>query len=569
MTANGNSSDGDSTSKRSVGGFSRALSLVLPPDPVVLGEAIRLISDQNIRREDLANTLSQDPVLSLELIKEANSSSSRERALVAISTIQTAVTRLGTESCYKLLQNIGQRPLLQQPEQSRYLEQSRSRGKRVGLISRMIATIVARPLANEVHVAGVLGCFGEMLATLHLGDQYVKAAEDSQSRAGLVYKLAHDFKFDIEKITSTYLSLHGIPDSLLVAHDKEALARHKDRGIVRSVVAAASEIVDFFDAHRWEKLAPGKVLPSKSNIRLLQFSDQSQYRKLYERASEYLFSIRTIEAKQRALVKSYNATTAWESAEQIGAYSALAASPSGTGDGVEIVIEPHESDEESEKTSIAAEFSDANQIQSESLQELTQNDREILFEKFDLHNESRNNRARRTPIQQTSSSLPQLKLSNAQKAVSGMLDELRDTTSSEELIRRLLSILVDQGPFEKTALIVVSRDRRDAIVVASRGPIAGSGKRLSIEDPLSPLALCLSRVQSFGVTENDISPFGSKSFAIAPVDADHDTPVVLYADCGNDGTITFEARRIFRTVVELANQKLKEVSGGIPIELNF
>ncbi|MEZ4753703.1 MAG: hypothetical protein R3A13_05255 [Bdellovibrionota bacterium] len=65
-----------------------------------------------------------------------------------------------------------------------------------------------------------------------------------------------------------------------------------------------------------------------------------------------------------------------------------------------------------------------------------------------------------------------------------------------------------------------------------------------------------------------LQPFGSKAFALSPIDADHDTPVALYADCGVDGSITFEARRIFRTVVEIHNQKLPSLPGGIPVELN-
>jgi hypothetical protein len=143
-----------------------------------------------------------------------------------------------------------------------------------------------------------------------------------------------------------------------------------------------------------------------------------------------------------------------------------------------------------------------------------------------------------------------------------------NSKSSEELLSSLLAKLIDEGPFEKTALIVVSKDRLHALVVAARGPNIGPGQRIALNDPLSPLAQCFSKVQSFGNRENEASPFGSKAFAVAPIDADHDTPVALYADCGTEGSISFEARRIFRNVVDLLNQKLPHIPGGIPVEVS-
>ncbi len=148
--------------------------------------------------------------------------------------------------------------------------------------------------------------------------------------------------------------------------------------------------------------------------------------------------------------------------------------------------------------------------------------------------------------------------------LSGMFDQAK---TSEQLLSQLLQMLVDNGPFEKSALIVVSGDRTKAVVVAARGPNIGNGQTLILDDPLSPLAQCFSKIQSFGNRKNKNSPFGSRAFALAPIDADHDTPVALYADCGNEGAVSFEARRIFRTVVEALNQKLPEIPGGIPVEI--
>ena len=162
---------------------------------------------------------------------------------------------------------------------------------------------------------------------------------------------------------------------------------------------------------------------------------------------------------------------------------------------------------------------------------------------------------------------PQLASSKSTSVVSAMASMIDSATTADQLLKDLLGMLVGPGLFQKSALIVVAKDKKKALVVAARGPNIGNGQTVVIDDPLSPLAECFSKVQSFGNRESKVSPFGSKAFALAPVEAHHETPVALYADCGNDGSVPFEARRIFRTVVEILNQKLPHLPGSIPVEI--
>jgi hypothetical protein len=162
---------------------------------------------------------------------------------------------------------------------------------------------------------------------------------------------------------------------------------------------------------------------------------------------------------------------------------------------------------------------------------------------------------------------PAMASAKSTKAVSNIANAIDNATDSETLLKDLLGMLVGPGLFKKSALIVVSKDKLRALVVAARGPNITNGQTLVIDDPLSPLAECFSKVQSFGNRESKVSPFGSKAFAVAPVDAPHDTPVALYADCGDEGAIPFEARRIFRNVIDILNQKLPYLPGSIPIEV--
>jgi hypothetical protein len=127
----------------------------------------------------------------------------------------------------------------------------------------------------------------------------------------------------------------------------------------------------------------------------------------------------------------------------------------------------------------------------------------------------------------------------------------------------MLDMLIGNGMFQRSALIVVSAEKDRATVVAARGTDLEKGQTIIIDDPVSPFAQAFARVQSFGHKESELSPFGSKSFALAPIAANHPTPVVLYADAGND-PITFEGRRVFREVIVMLSEKLPQLPGGLP-----
>lgn len=136
-----------------------------------------------------------------------------------------------------------------------------------------------------------------MLAVAHFQDEYVKLAEE-HARSGVNYRLNQTMQFDVDKMGLTYLRRMGIPEVLIFAIDRESKSRTPERAVMKPLCLSAAELVDAFDANRWEKLAPGKRLPPKSAIRMLQIND-SQYLKIYERTSEYLFSAKMLEERRK------------------------------------------------------------------------------------------------------------------------------------------------------------------------------------------------------------------------------------------------------------------------------
>ena len=538
------------------------LAVVFPPDPDVWIESRRLVGDKNLRVDDLATCSSQDPVVVMDLLRTANAmyfSSGKS----AISTARTAIVRLGSDVIIDILEKMKTRPVFENEDVRHWFELHRSRCRRSAIVARILSEALARTLCDDCQTAALFLHVGEMLAVAYFREEYVKLAEDL-SRSGIVYRLAQEQKFNTEEMGLMYLRRQGIPEVIIAAIDREARVRTPERAIMKPLCLAAAEMVEAFDMNRWEKIAPGKKLPPKSALRMLQFSE-NQYLKVYERCSEYLFSARQLEERRKQ-----------QPVSKISDYTAEAA------DSIPSDIAAEQSSLQLEIRNLLKDFAatPGEERHIEEQQTTPQSNvpppaetRPITYEpsldkqfELDAARSHAKTEARDTerPIEVPK---PAAISSNGQKLLDDFTNMFAEAKNSEELLTQLLKKLVDEGPFEKSALIVVSKDRSRALVVAARGPNIGNGQMVSIDDPLSPLAQCFSKVQSFGNRESPHSPFGSKSFALAPLDADHQTPVALYADCGNEGAVPFEARRIFRMVVDLVNQKLPQLAGSIPVEI--
>ncbi len=560
---------GEEHSKAGGGPF----AIMFPPEQAIWTESRRLVADKNTRVETLALLASQDPVIAIELLRISNAMYFAG-GKSAITTMKQAIIRLGSDVVLETLENLKDRPIFENEDVAFWFEAHRARGKKLAIVAKVLAEAVARTLSDDCEMAALLMRMGEMLAVAYFREEYIKLAEE-HSRSGVNYRLAQDHKFDVERMGLNYLRRLGIPEALLFAIDRDGRSRTPDRAIMKPLCAAAQEMVEAFESNRWEKLTPGKPLPPKSAIRMLGLSDP-QYLKLYERISEYLFSSRLEEEKKKqdAIITSAQAVT--EEADSPEA-EVEDSSDSEFQSEIQNIIDVSAEDEEqalkqvketksSKKTEPAAVEAKPKQTVIKAIPESIEERNEIFSLKKPKTDEKKVPRVEAksvVPIQQP----PAMRTAGANKVLSSVSTIMDSAATSEELLSSLLQMLVDQGPFEKSAIIVVSKDRKNAIVVAARGPNIGNGQKLELKDPLSPLAKCFSKVQSFGNRSSQESPFGSKAFALAPIDADHETPVALYADCGPSGSISFEARRIFRNVVDILNQKLPSVPGGIPVEI--
>ncbi len=546
------------------------LNILLPVDTRVWNEARRLAGNKNARVEELAAISAQDPAIVLELLRVANAmyfSGGRP----PITTTKFAIQRLGSDVVVDTLEKLQERPPINSEDVLHWFQIHRSRCKRASLVSKILSEVNNRTLSDDCQTAGLMMFVGEMVAVAYLQDRYVSLAEEF-SRGSLNYRLNQDFKFDVERVNVGFLRRNGIPEDILFALDHEAFTKKPDRAIMRPICSAAGEMVDAFDLNRWEKLAPGRKIPSSSPIRLLQFSE-SQYLKVYERVSEFLFAVRMEEERRKREELNASEATALvnepkesrdRSDEEDQLENDIQSLLSSVGTKPKLAPNPEVKNEKVQPASFEQE--PLEEVEEETVIRTVSERLESDVDAFQLKpSKSGVKSTPRTEVAQIVAP-PQMRTKGANQFLDNLVQGFDTYNRSEDLLTDILAKLVDHGPFRRTALIVVSKDRNSALVVASRGPI-GNGQRISITDPLSPLRSCFSKVQSFGNQSSPNSPFGSKSFALSPIDADHETPVALYADCGDEGSISFEARRVFRNVVELLNQKLPQIPGGIPVEL--
>ena len=196
------------------------LGFVLPTDPHIWQECRKLVSDKNSRVENLAICASQDPVISMELLRVSNAMYF-SGGKAPITTLKTAIVRLGADVVLEHLEELGKRAVVEDEDIRHWIEVHRSRCKRTAIVAKIIGEAVARTLSDDCEAAALFGGVGEMLAAGYLGETYVKLAEE-HSRSGVNYRLAQDQKFDVEKMGLNYLKRQGIPEALLFAIDREA-----------------------------------------------------------------------------------------------------------------------------------------------------------------------------------------------------------------------------------------------------------------------------------------------------------------------------------------------------------
>ena len=525
------------------------LSLELPPDRAVLAEARMLVADKNTRTTTLARLIAQDPVTALALIRVANATFfSADRP--AITNIQTAVVRLGSQTIIELLDSLAQRADLPSEEEMQAFESLRTLSRQSSLVARIIAQMTHNEIAELAQVAGLFSYMGHLLACAFLGSAY---AEESKARknTALIYHLAQYFRLDLNAIRVEYLRKNGLPHVFFYAFDRELKCKNNTQSALRFIVESSVEMVEAYKDKRWDKYEPGKPLPAKSALRLLQMNEM-QYEHIFDTIDSYLGSSEGQSDEERI-----------EELEREEEIPEIAVSDEA------VVEEALEKPEEEADDVIARQRTSTLILRRDGFPHRLKNAAEVAelqqktFGTFDPAAQPTNfieNNEEELDEEQKSLS------PDGQKVLDLIANLCKQAGNAQGLLVKIMKLLINEGPFVRAALIVLQSDRLGAEIHTAVGEGFVENESITVRDPLSPLALCLTKIKSFNVKnyQDLLSPFGVSAYAVSPIKVKHDAPVVLYADCGLDKPLPMDARKVFRLVVGLLNQTLPRMSGGLP-----
>jgi hypothetical protein len=474
----------------------------LPIRDGIIERALQALNSWEITPEQVADLFSEDPVLTLIVLREANRKEGRNTC-----TIEDAVKVLNRDRLMDLLQ----RSTNQCGELSKDLQKALRGFQRKSHLTAKTAKMISQLVAGE-YGASALTCatllyVGEILALTSLGNRLAFIAQSQTTQRNLRQETLNQLDFSMSQAESAFLTGIGIPADIHPL-TPSALAEADDKTRLTAAICMASvEIVESFLSG-----IPGSSTPhsQQSNSAVEQLiPDKSQRDELLATVTKALVAINgnSPPSKEPKKVKAVPppGKIRREDIDTTVEYDVECSTPV-------MIVSPDGS----------------RQIQGIAPPEMPQ--------------------------------LPDRQLEEILKETTTIVET---TADASELLTRVMDKLV-QTVFQRCALIEIVNDERVAFAIKMRGDDLAGAEEVEFYSDLSPLARQSSTVQSFASDPKDCSPFGSKAFALAPLDAKHDRPIALYADCGQDVILNLAARTIFRSVIECLNEKLPLASGKFP-----
>lgn len=500
----------------------------IPVDRDVCDSLLEFLNDQSVRVDKLNELVSSDPVLLLEVVAAANGLKNISGGKAVLEG-KPALLALGLERIRKLVQELAENTPHYDEDKKQWLRLIKQRCKKSGAVSSLVAKAVRPESTFECFTIGSFAYFGDLIALSKLGNHFIGMMEAGMRRSKLRYQLAKDFNFSLEEETIDYLRKRTLPNAVPLALDPESSKLFPNIQAMKEICLSAVEFVDAFLEDKLDRLAPGVSIPPKSYRRMLALSE-ARYEALYESISTYLEKGEFVEEVQEEV-----------EVDDAGMFA------------------PVEGSLESNELEVAEiDLGDSSSTFEEAFEAVEVVEQPEPGDVVDFEEEYR-------PIETVAR---RKYVSKSDQAMPKFVSMFEDTESVDELLERLLDMLVHQAPFESAALLVVAQEEKRAMAVMSRGRklIQGDERIVTIKDPLSPLLHAKSKVVSYSPKKKGHSPFGCGNYALAPLDVEYKRPVILYADCGEGNTLTFEARRLFRKVVDMLNNILPDMEGAIPME---
>lgn len=503
------------------------VNLELTPDPIILNKIIDLLSDKNVRISKVSEAILKDPITTLEILFRANSGEfATEKSKV--SAVHTAVVRIGSEELFKIMKSLLSRNNKLSPELVSEVNQLRTLSCRASIIAEILSTHLQRDITEIAQTCSLLSYFGLMLACETLKSSYLELSH-IKKRNALNYKLLTTYGYDPNKVQLDYFQKKHLPNLIFFAFDKELKCKTTAQSSLRFIVESAMEISEAQEEDKIEKYKHFHKLPAKSSLRLLKINEQI-YETIFNEIEEALGITKKTKKSDNhdeETIDNLNIDHDHNSERTERALPAYESTPEATSSRTPTLI----------------------MDRSELVNFFTKSGSAVFIEK-----------AAETIDQEKT------ELSSSSEAIIGMLQSIcENAKSAKELVHDLMEVVIEKGPFSRTAIIELTEGRKEAYIHTALGEDFDNLKQfetISVKDPLSPLSTITTKVQSFNskLIQSDTSPFGITSYAISPIKGNSIAQLVFYADCGTEKPLPFEARKVFRLAVALLNEALPKLT---------
>jgi hypothetical protein len=532
------------------GRLKQLLSINLQPNEEIIKEAILLASDKNVRISRLSETVLKDPVITLEILAIANSSSMTSEK-TSIAAVQTGVIRIGSKKLLSTLTNLKNR-IRNDIDLDVAVEYHSLRrlSERASIVSEILSSHIQRDVIEISQTCALLSYIGPMILCTYLDREYLELAH-LRKRNALAYRIQSRYGVHYNDMLIRYLKERHLPSIIFYPFDRELKCKTTSQSALRLIVESAIELVEAYEDGKWMRYGPSGNLPPKSNIRLLKISD-AQFANIYDEIeyslgiSKPATEVEESDSPIPHITESYNSSTIQITSEieetgEMELDNTLEESENQ--DKIQVVFDtPHyDEDEEIKTPSVVLERDQLIDFLSHGSAVFIERTHDNLaYEKNTLSKE-------------------------AQEVLESIEFICKGAESSQSLLEELMSVITEQGPFSRSALIQVNNSGETAILKSAIGEQFSEidpPYELFVEDPLSPLSTCATRVSSFNAKgiKDIIAPFGISSYAISPIKLNSNKTFVLYVDCGEHKPLPLEARKMFRLVVALLNKALPEFS---------
>jgi len=551
--------------------------LQLPFDNAVVEQVQTIATERSHLIDELALRILQDPVVLLELFNFCSDILFLEED-VSPTTVKIVLSQMGAHHLSDFSNALKPRETKLDSAVVNSIARFRNKSRRAAVIAQILAHVTNPELTDEAQTATALSFLGEMAACAIYKEDFLRCENNSSSLNQLRNNLTTALNVDVAAVRLQYCQIMSVPAELGLLLSSDEDAEEVERLETRRIQLAAVELVDSYDRRIWSRYQQASIPPDDSALVALSMTPE-QYERIIQRCDEFLEGTARISDSADEDVDPYADSAVNYSTETEDRPRAVGPVdykeflddevqtelfkikdrlnepvPLNEVERSKILDSRHKGSDEEQK--LYPMTVTGSRRRSQNVQKLFSAPRdELQFPELPKSGPKTNLDALESKL----GTVAEQKESVA-KIVGSLIGLSGNVTSGVELVEKALKMMIDEGPFSRVAILELGQNRRFCTVLRSVGGLPRPATRVPVFDPLSPINLEQLTIKSFNAKKGRVStnPFGVSSYAVCPLEGPADRVLCLYADCGQNESVPFDSRTIFRFFAGNLNELLKE-----------